>query len=116
MENGLKQLAAMSNRYGADADYVLAGGGNTSYKDEDTLYIKPSGVSLAEIRPEDFVAMNRELLTEMLNAQYPPHLLWKNDGGGACARGKASQRGNAAAQFIPPIVSFYISIRRWSMV
>ena len=71
MENGLKQLAAMSNRYGADADYVLAGGGNTSYKDEDTLYIKPSGVSLAEIRPEDFVAMNRELLTEMLNAQYP---------------------------------------------
>lgn len=71
MEFGLEQVAAMSNRYGADAAYVLAGGGNTSYKNEKTLYIKPSGVSLGEIRPEDFVPMNRELLNEMLTAQYP---------------------------------------------
>ena len=36
----LDALIEMSHRYGADADFVLAGGGNTSYKTEDTLYIK----------------------------------------------------------------------------
>lgn len=39
----LDALIAMSHRYGADAEFVLAGGGNTSYKTEDTLYIKGSG-------------------------------------------------------------------------
>lgn len=67
----MEQLAQMSNRYGADPEYVLAGGGNTSWKDETRLYIKPSGVSLKEIRPEDFVPMDRARLNEMLTAQYP---------------------------------------------
>ena len=33
----LAALAAMSNKYGADPAYVLAGGGNTSYKSADRL-------------------------------------------------------------------------------
>ena len=36
----LDALIEMSHKYGADADFVLAGGGNTSYKTADTLYIK----------------------------------------------------------------------------
>ena len=60
----------MSNRYGTE-DYVLAGGGNTSFKDETTLYVKGSGTSLADITPDRFVAMNLEKLTAMLQADYP---------------------------------------------
>ena len=39
----LNALAKMSNKYGSDSNFVLAGGGNTSYKDEEYLYIKGSG-------------------------------------------------------------------------
>ena len=55
----LKTVTELSNRYGADPAYILAGGGNTSFKDEKYLYVKPSGVSLAAIKEEDFVKMDR---------------------------------------------------------
>ena len=67
----LAALAAMSNKYGAMAEYVLAGGGNTSFKSEDLLWIKGSGTSLATIRPEDFVVLERGLLADMWTANYP---------------------------------------------
>lgn len=67
----LNQLAAMSNRYGADSRYVLAGGGNTSFKSADRLWVKGSGTALATIRPEDFVVLERPLLHQMWTAQYP---------------------------------------------
>ena len=43
MSTAIETLVAYSNRYGADAGFVLAGGGNTSMKTEDTLWIKGSG-------------------------------------------------------------------------
>ena len=67
----LEKLAEMSNRYGANPDYVLAGGGNTSFKDDRFLYIKGSGTSLATIKPEDFVIMEREKLAAMMEKAYP---------------------------------------------
>ena len=67
----LIQLQKMSNRYGSDAKYVLAGGGNTSYKTEDTLYVKGSGTSLATIKAEDFVNMDRPALSAMWDKTYP---------------------------------------------
>jgi len=70
-EPQLAALAAMSNRYGADANYVLAGGGNTSFKSKDLLWIKGSGTALATIRPEDFVVLERELLQKLWSAAYP---------------------------------------------
>ncbi|MBQ8249340.1 MAG: class II aldolase/adducin family protein [Clostridia bacterium] len=66
----LKQLEEMSNRYGADARYVLAGGGNTSYKTDTTLYVKGSGTSLATIKAEDFVRLDREKLGAMWKVNY----------------------------------------------
>ncbi len=60
----LREIAELSNDYGADSDYVLAGGGNTSYKDEKFLYVKPSGVSLAKITEKDFVKMERAVVRE----------------------------------------------------
>ena len=67
----LNELAAMSNKYGANPEYVLAGGGNTSFKSDDYLWIKGSGPSLATIKGEDFVVMERALLAQMWTAEYP---------------------------------------------
>ena len=67
----LAELAAMSNKYGADPAYVLAGGGNTSYKSADRLWVKGSGTALATIKPEDFVVLEREKLAKMWTAVYP---------------------------------------------
>ena len=58
----LEIITKLSNRYGSDPAYVLAGGGNTSFKDEKFLYVKPSGVSLAAIKEGDFVKMDREIV------------------------------------------------------
>lgn len=67
----LTALAAMSNRYGADPEYVLAGGGNTSFKSDALLWVKGSGTALATIRPGDFVVLSRERLNDMWSARYP---------------------------------------------
>ena len=67
----LAALAAMSNQYGADPAFVLAGGGNTSFKSADRLWIKGSGTSLATICPQDFVVMDRQELANMWTAAYP---------------------------------------------
>ena len=63
-------LASMSNKYGSNPEFVLAGGGNTSFKDEKTLYVKGSGTSLATIQPEDFVVMDRAALAVVRTKQY----------------------------------------------
>ncbi len=70
MEKQLILLQEMSNRYGGDSSYVLAGGGNTSYKTTDTLYVKGSGTSLATIRAEDFVRLERKKLDAMWEKTY----------------------------------------------
>ena len=67
----LQILTVMSNRYGANEAYVLAGGGNTSFKEDGVLYVKSSGTRLSDIRPEQFVRMDLDKLTAMLDAQYP---------------------------------------------
>lgn len=67
----LDTLTAFSNFYGKNRELVLAGGGNTSAKDGNTLYIKGSGTSLATITPEGFVAMDRKKLAAMMDKTYP---------------------------------------------
>ncbi len=66
----LETLAKLSNKYGSDSNFVLAGGGNTSYKDDKYLYIKGSGTTLATIKPEEFVAMDRAKLGAMWSKEY----------------------------------------------
>ena len=58
----VQELVSFSNRYGANPNYVLAGGGNTSYKDAENLYVKGSGQTLATIQAEGFVKLNRAAL------------------------------------------------------
>ena len=52
----LSTLVKMSNTYGSNPAYVLAGGGNTSVKDDTTLYVKGSGTQLATIKADDCMA------------------------------------------------------------
>ena len=51
----LTDIIALSNFYGSDPDYVLAGGGNTSVKENGVLYVKASGTRLGDITAEGFV-------------------------------------------------------------
>ena len=55
----LENIAQLSCKYGADPRFVFAGGGNTSCKDDEFLYVKPSGVALATIQGSDFVKLDR---------------------------------------------------------
>ena len=68
----IEALVELSRFYGGNPDYVLAGGGNTSWKDKDTLYIKASGSSLAEAAAGSFVKMDRNALALIWEKEYPP--------------------------------------------
>jgi len=67
----LDKLAEISRFYGSNPEYVLAGGGNTSFKNEDILFVKASGTSLAEATIESFVKMDRKALSMIWEKTYP---------------------------------------------
>ena len=67
----LKDIVEVSHRYGSDPEYVLAGGGNTSYKTDSVLYVKGSGTSLATITESGFVKLSRKALNEISAKEYP---------------------------------------------
>ncbi|GHU22991.1 hypothetical protein FACS1894164_06460 [Spirochaetia bacterium] len=67
----LKELVEISRRYGADTEYVIAGGGNTSLKENGILYIKGSGAPLAEMTEVGFVKMDRTQLASIWQKTYP---------------------------------------------
>lgn len=67
----LNQLVKFSNFYGSNEELVLAGGGNTSAKDGDIMYIKGSGTRLADITAEGFVKMSRKKIAEIFTKTYP---------------------------------------------
>ncbi len=61
----LHKLIEISRHYGDDPAYVIAGGGNTSYKDEKRIWIKASGIPLAGIEEGGFVCLSREILRQI---------------------------------------------------
>ena len=62
MTTELQNLIDISRHYGDDPAYVIAGGGNTSFKNEERIWIKASGIPLAGIEESGFVCLSRELL------------------------------------------------------
>jgi len=66
----LEQLIAISRKYGADTRYVIAGGGNTSYKDAKHLWVKASGHALATIDENGFAVLDRTKLAPMGEKAY----------------------------------------------
>ncbi len=67
----LEQLVKFSNLYGSNEELVLAGGGNTSAKEGDIMYIKGSGTQLATIKADGFVKMSRSKIAEIFTKEYP---------------------------------------------
>jgi len=71
---GIKELVKISRFYGADPDFLLAGGGNTSFKDKRYLYIKASGFKLASIGEDGFVKLDRNALNRIWEKRYPANV------------------------------------------
>ncbi|MDD3366617.1 MAG: class II aldolase/adducin family protein [Sphaerochaetaceae bacterium] len=71
MQHDITELLEVSRRYGSDARYVLLGGGNTSLKIDDVMYVKASGHALANIDASGFVAMSLPRLEAIWNKTYP---------------------------------------------
>ena len=67
----IDQLVKLSHYYGADSEMVIAGGGNTSVKVGDRLWVKGSGYSLATIPADGFVELDRTKLQSILDSQFP---------------------------------------------
>ena len=61
----LQMRVYTSQLLGQSEDLVLHGGGNTSYKDEETLYVKGSGWNLIDIEEPGFAPVDLALLQEM---------------------------------------------------
>ncbi|MDY6913545.1 MAG: SDR family NAD(P)-dependent oxidoreductase [Planctomycetota bacterium] len=70
-DDPLDVLVGLSRYYGADPDFVLGGGGNTSVKIGNRLYVKASGYALADIGIDGFIALDRRKLTALLEMDLP---------------------------------------------
>ncbi len=68
--NKLEAIVELSHEFGSE-DYVKGGGGNTSVKNESTLWVKPSGTTLSALTTETFVAMNRTKINELYEIETP---------------------------------------------
>ena len=66
----LKTITELSHEFGTDL-YVKGGGGNTSCKTADTLWVKPSGTTLVGLKPETFVEMDRAKLKQLFTLAIP---------------------------------------------
>jgi len=54
----IRELIAMCHRLAADPRRVVAGGGNASVKDGDTMYIKASGAAMSTLREREVVPVS----------------------------------------------------------
>ncbi len=66
----IDKLIEVSRRYGSDSRFVIAGGGNTSYKDSEKLWVKASGHALATITEDGFAVLDRSKLNPMGEKKY----------------------------------------------
>jgi len=67
----LKNIVALSHEFGTP-EFVKGGGGNTSAKNGETLWIKPSGTTLAGLQEGNFVAVDRKALGALYAMDVPP--------------------------------------------
>jgi rhamnose utilization protein RhaD (predicted bifunctional aldolase and dehydrogenase)/NAD(P)-dependent dehydrogenase (short-subunit alcohol dehydrogenase family) len=59
---GLENLIKISQFYGKNPEMVIAGGGNTSFKNVDNIWVKASGHALATITEDGFAKLDRKKL------------------------------------------------------
>jgi rhamnose utilization protein RhaD (predicted bifunctional aldolase and dehydrogenase) len=68
--SNIQELIMVSRYYGNDPAYVIAGGGNTSFKNDERIWVKASGIPLKGIDENGFVCISREKLGEMEGNTY----------------------------------------------
>ncbi len=66
----LQELISISRFYGENKQYVVAGGGNTSMKSKEKLWMKASGYALATISEEGFAVLDRQKLAAISGKVY----------------------------------------------
>jgi rhamnose utilization protein RhaD (predicted bifunctional aldolase and dehydrogenase) len=79
MNQKIKDLIEMSRFYGADRNFVIAGGGNTSFKDENTIWVKASGHALATLSEDGLVELNRQKLRRIASENYSDDPIIRED-------------------------------------
>lgn len=70
MKTEISELIDISKYYGSNKEYVIAGGGNTSFKDNDTIWIKASGQALSDLSEDGLVALSRQKLHAISTGRY----------------------------------------------
>ncbi len=65
-----EDLVKISRYYGLKKGYALGGGGNTSFKSKDRLWVKASGYSLAGITAAGFAVLDRNALKSITEKEY----------------------------------------------
>jgi len=70
-ESLLDSIVSLSREFGSSPEYVLAGGGNTSVKDGDAMYVKASGTRLGTIDMDGFVPLSLKALDGIWAKRYP---------------------------------------------
>ncbi len=68
----LDEMIAVARRFGEDVEFSRAGGGNASAKADGVLYIKPSGIPLAELTADVLVPLDMTPLRALLEAGQEP--------------------------------------------
>lgn len=68
----LKRLLELSRHYGTRRDYIIAEGGNTSYKDDGCLMVKASGTALAAANEPQFITLERKRVQEVFTRKSWP--------------------------------------------
>ena len=105
---GLKELVDISREYGVNPDYVLAGGGNTSFKDPRTLHVKASGVPSR--RPSTRRASSRSPANGWRSSRLAR---LQHRSGQARGRGEARSPGGAHRSGVgPPTIGGGVAPRR----
>lgn len=67
---GLKDLIDISQLYGKNPEMVIAGGGNTSFKNASRIWVKASGHALSTITEDGFAVLDRSRLSKISMKSY----------------------------------------------
>lgn len=70
MKNNLNHLIKISQSFGQNPAYIIAGGGNSSFKNKDKMWVKASGTSMAIIKIDDFVCLDRRKMQILSQKKY----------------------------------------------
>lgn len=65
MKKEINELIEISQFFGIKKEYVIEGGGNTSFKEKDLIWIKASGEKLGNISDKGFLKLSREKLNNI---------------------------------------------------